>query len=316
MIDFKYLRLGISGMANSHKASILAGHLGAALVAGYFFGEEHGDLDDAVYRGIEKELDRILAGEEAIWFNAKKAGIAIADLFQPLPKGRSEKERIRVIADALERNIDKPRESGHNVIFASIAIRALTDHPEFATEAVVDGIRKLIAGFDRANPGRGYYGQEQGWLRGDKVKLPKNQKLPAYNDEQTLAEVVADELINHASKQRRGFGGLWHLINHAAGILELSRFGFKEIARQAIPSHRHHLALWRTLPDVEKEFGAVVPARHDPRDPAYWKDMLKRDQARLTHRIKTLYGFWTVARYLRSAAKKKQAEKALLYLMA
>ena len=62
-------------LANAHKASALAGHLGAAVVAGYFWGEDQSELDDAVYRGVEKELDRIIQGEEGFWFNAKKAGI-------------------------------------------------------------------------------------------------------------------------------------------------------------------------------------------------------------------------------------------------
>ena len=41
MIRFEYLYKGICGLARAHKANGLAGHLGAAVVAGYFFGEEH-----------------------------------------------------------------------------------------------------------------------------------------------------------------------------------------------------------------------------------------------------------------------------------
>ena len=33
------------------------------------------------------------------------------------------------LAEVLSHNLDQPRESGHNVIFASIAIRALKGHP-------------------------------------------------------------------------------------------------------------------------------------------------------------------------------------------
>ena len=82
MIDFQYLATGLYGMANAHKAGSLAGHLGAALVAGYFFGEDLPDLDDGVYRGVERELDRIVRGEEQVWFNPQKAGITIAELFR------------------------------------------------------------------------------------------------------------------------------------------------------------------------------------------------------------------------------------------
>jgi hypothetical protein len=36
MIDFDYLYKGICGLANAHQAGTMAGHLGAAVAAGYF----------------------------------------------------------------------------------------------------------------------------------------------------------------------------------------------------------------------------------------------------------------------------------------
>ena len=159
MIDFDYLYRGLCGLARAHRANTMAGHLGAAVAAGYFFGEEHHDLDPKVYAAVEGELERVLAGDEAIWFNAKKAGITVAELFEKLPEEQPHKQRIGEIAKALERNIEQTRQSGHNVIFASIAIRALTDHAEFATPSIIEGIARLIAGFNGAVPGRGYYGR-------------------------------------------------------------------------------------------------------------------------------------------------------------
>jgi serine/threonine protein kinase len=67
---------------------------------------------------------------------------------------------------------------------------------------------------------------------------------------------------------------------------------------------------------VDAELGAVSKAEHDPRDPVYWKGMLKRDEARLTHRIKTLYGFYTLKRFIEKDAQRKKADDAFLYLMA
>ena len=55
---------------------------------------------------------------------------------------------------------------------------------------------------------------------------------------------------------------------------------------------------------------------HDPRDPVYWKGMLKRDEGRLTHRIKTLYGFFTLKRFIENDATQMKAEDAFLYVMA
>ncbi|MFH1922857.1 MAG: hypothetical protein ABIP48_23585 [Planctomycetota bacterium] len=82
-------------------------------------------------------------------------------------------------------------------------------------------------------------------------------------------------------------------------------------------AHHYHVCLWRSLPDVEEELGAVERAGHDPRTAEYWTTgTLKRDSARLTHRIKTLYGFFTLVRFVEDSAKRKQAEEKFLYLMA
>lgn len=317
VIDFSYLGKGICGLANAHKASALAGHLGAAVAAGYFFGEDQADLDNDVYRGVEKELDRITHGEESLWFNSKKAGITSEQLFEPLPEEKPQPELISTIGEALSKNIDQTRESGHNVIFASIALRALHDHTNLATPTAVQGIRKLIEGFNHSHPGRGYFGKEQGWLTGDKVSLPAAEALPVYANTNVMAETVIDELIATAAIRRQGFGGLWHIINHAAALMELSRFGFKDLAQRGLAAHHHHLRLWRSLPDVANEMGAVQRAAQNPCQPEYWKSgMLKRDEARLTHRIKTMYGFYVVLRQIDNQQKRMAAEKSLLYLMA
>ena len=165
-------------------------------------------------------------------------------------------------------------------------------------------------------PGRGYYGKKKGWLTGNKFSLPKDDNFPPYQNEQQMANVVIDELIATASVHKQGFGGLWHIINHAAGIIELSLFGYQSLARQSLAAHRHHVRLWRSLPDVEAELGALKKADHDPRQPEFWMTgTLKRDQARLTHRIKTLYGFSAVLRFVQDEGKRERAEDSLLYLM-
>ncbi|QGJ71216.1 Hypothetical protein PBC10988_29200 [Planctomycetales bacterium 10988] len=315
MIDFAYLHRGLCGLAHAHQAGTMAGHLGAAVVAGYFFGEDLNTLPDEVFRGVEGELDRIIAGEEAIWFNAKKAGVTPAGLFQEVPKEKPIPEKIDTIATALSKNIGQTRQSGHNVIFASIALRALHDHPEYATPTVVTGIRKLTEGFHHTHAGRGYYGKEKGWRTGNQIKLSPDPNFPVYPDLQTMVETTIDELIATADVPTKGFGGLWHLINHAAALVELDMYGYSELAKQGLAAHHQHLRLMRTLPVLEEENEQVVKSTEDPREPDYWDGMLKRDGALLTHRIKTLYGFYTLRRNLQDEKKGNQAEEAFLYLI-
>jgi len=316
MIDFDYLQAGVHGLANAHKAGTMAGHLGAAVAAGYFFGEDESDLPDEVFRGLEGELKRVIAGEEAIWWNARQAGVTPADLFKPLPTEEPRPDTMKTIVEALEKNVGELRQSGHNIIFASIAIRALHDHADFATPQVVAGLARLTDGFNTAHAGRGYYGKGKGWLNGNQVRLAADATFPPYASIQQMVEVTLEELIATAAIRKQGFGGLWHLINHAAAITEMNRLGYSELAMRALPAHHQHIRLWRSLPDVEAELGAVLKAEFDPRDPAYWKGMLKRDEARLTHRIKTLYGYSLLKRFLENDALRKKTDDAFQYLMA
>jgi len=315
MVDFDYLGKGLCAMARAYRVNTMAGHLGAAVVSGYFISEQHPDLDEKVYEGIEAELNRIIRGQ-SVFSPKTDAAINVAEMFAPFPKERSQENLVDGLADALAGNIDHPRQSGHNVIFTAIAIRGLKDHPEFATPAITDGIRRLIAGFNGASPGSGYYGKQKGRLDGRKVALAKDDSFPPYDDLTAMANTVFDELIERAAQRRQGFGGLWHLINHAAALAELAQHGYRQLARKGLAAHHEHLRLWKSLPDVADEFGAETPTEHDPRTAAYWRsDKIRRDRARLTHRVKTLYGFDALVDLVEDKSKRKQANDKLRYLM-
>ncbi|MCC6882120.1 MAG: hypothetical protein WBE58_15070 [Verrucomicrobiales bacterium] len=315
MVGFDYLAKGIYGLSRAHLVSPMAGHLGAAVLAGYFIAEQHPDLDPIVYQGIEGELDRILGGESV--FGPKKGSHpTVEELFAPVAAEKADPALIDPLALALSRNIDQTRESGHNVIFTAIAIRALHDHPDFATPSITTGLAKLIAGFDHAKPGSGYYGKERGRIDGRKVALPEEFPIPPYPDLTAMAVAVVDSLIRHAPERRDGFGGLWHLINHGAALAELSRYGYQKLALQGLPAHHQHLRLWSTVPDVTAEMGAETPTTSDPHSAEFWEQKtLRRDRARLDHRIKTLYGFDALLELVESPETRRLAEAKLRYLM-
>jgi len=317
MVNFHYLYKGLCGMANAPRASSMAGHLGAAVTAGYFFGEDHPDLPVEVSAAVERDLNRIAGGEESIWFDPKKAGISAEDLFKPLPEEVANPLLIDKIATALDANIGATRQSGHNVIFASIAIRALKGHADFATPAMIDGIVKLIRAFDSQHAGRGYYGKEKGWIIGNKAPLSPEADTPAYASLLEMVDTTIGELIASAGIHSQGFGGLFHLINHAAALIELDRLGYIEIALKGMPAHRQHLRLLRARPDLEEELGKLERTDDDPFQAAYWKrTKSKQWGAWLTHRIKTLYGFHTLLQHVENPERRKKAIEAFGYLLA
>ncbi len=314
--NFEYLYTGLCGLARAPSGQHDGGAPGSGGDRGIFLRRGASGLDDHVVAAVQDELDRIIAGDESLWFNPEKAGITIAQMFESFPDEAPQPDQIPAIAEALSPNIDKLRESGHNVIFASIALRGLHDHPQHARPSIVAGIVKLIEGFDNAGPGRAYYGKERGWIIGDDPRrLPID--VPMYADEQAMAVAVIDELIRSASIHRQGFGSLFHVINHATALTELSRFGYRDLAQRGLAAHHHHLRLWQSLPDLSDELGQLTRAEFDPRNPEYWRrDGKSQWSAHLTHRVKTLYGFFSLLRYIDDAEKRKQAEEQFLYLMA
>ncbi|MEN3944250.1 hypothetical protein WJU23_23310 [Prosthecobacter sp. SYSU 5D2] len=320
MINFLYLSKGLNAMARAHRMGSMAGHLGAAVVAGYFVGEQRPDLEAEVNQGIEGDLERVIAGESVFGKRmTKNAKLTDSELFEAFPKEKPDERLIDDIAEALAKNIALPRESGHNVIFASIAIHALKEHPEFATPSVIDGIRKLIGLFDKSHPGSGYYGKAKGRITGNKVTLADMaaEGAPHYTDIPGMVDAVLDEIINQdPNNHRQGYGGLLHVNNHAAAITELAQYGYPELVPAAVAAHHRHLLLWRSLPNVADEFGPEAFSEYNPFTAAYWTSgKVPYDRALLTHRVKTMFGFNELAEATDNDLKEKSAFEKLRYMM-
>lgn len=318
MIDFEYLSKGLNAMARAHLMSSMAGHLGASLVAGYFVGEQRPELEAEVCDGIENDLQRVMRGESVFGRKmAKQATISDSEMFAAFPKEKPDESLIDGIAEALAKNIDEPRQSGHNVIFAAIAIRALKQHPDFATPSVVEGIQKLIAMFNAASPGNGYYGKQKGRIHGNRIELPQDDAFPEYGGIEEMAVAVVDELIAQDPKvHRQGYGGLVHVNNHAAAIIDLAEYGYAALLPKALVSHHRHLRLWRNLPNVADELGPLSRSAQSPHSAKYWTaGDVPSDRALLTHRVKTMFGFDELAAVIDDENKRERAYQNLRYLM-
>lgn len=314
-LDRDYLANGLAALSRAHFANTMAGHLGAAVVAGYFLGEQQPDLDPFIFTAIGSELDRIMRGE-SVFSPGENSGITVAEMFAPPEAEIPRPDLIDTIAQALSQNIDDPHESGHNVIFASIAIRALRDHPEYALPTIINGIQGLIRGFNKTTPGSGYYGPQKGRIDGMEVQLKPDPQFPPYVDLSEMVKSVLDVLILRAAEKRIGYGGLVHIINHSAALCELANYGYRQLAIEGLAGHHKHVRLWLSLPNVEDEQGPETQVEHDPRTSAYWAPgNLREGPAKLTHRIKVLYGFYTMIEGFSEASTIKQAEECLRFLI-
>ena len=128
---------------------------------------------------------------------------------------------------------------------------------------------------------------------------------------------VLDEAIHlNPEIHRSGYGGLVHVINHAAAVTDLVDYGYGDLASRAIRSHRHHLRLWRNLPNVADEKGPLQVSKFTPHDPDYWTSLkVPYDRALLTHRVKTMFGFDELTATVDEEAKEKAAYDKLRYMM-
>jgi hypothetical protein len=311
MADF--LQTGLWGLMRAPNANLMTGHLGAAMLAGELLKRERSDLQSGVGAAIDGELRRIMAGEES-WFSPASVGFGVPELFLPVDPAPVASDAEARIVEALTGTLDAFHESGHNVIFATLAMRAIRHMPEAATEPVVEGIAELTRRFAGTRGGRGYYGKEEGWRIGPADPLPPPTAFPAYR---TLADMVDEVLAEaYASRRlnRRGYGGVVHVVNHVAALLDLARLGYPELALQALPAQREHFTRWRLLPDVSEEFGASTEAPCDPRTRPFWDEDLRRDTARLTHRVKGMYGLLTLLDTLAPGERRQRGEEFLRFL--
>ena len=171
--------------------------------------------------------------------------------------------------------------------------------------------------FSNETPGSGYYGKEKGRIHGDKITLSDDDETPEYDDIEGMAVAVIEEMINLKPEINRiGYGGLVHVINHAAAIANLADCGYDELVPRAIRSHRHHLRLWRNLPNVAEEKGPLQISKYTPHMAAYWTSgNIPYDRALLTHRVKTMYGFDQLAEAVDEEGKEKAAYEKLRYMM-
>jgi len=322
MIDHTYLQKGLLATARSHQAGSMAGHLGASVLAGYYLGEDYPDLPKAVIEGIQGELQRIIQGEEALWTSIGKTGIGARELFAAAgdieflgsPQGDPEDMVL-----ALSHHGQHLKQSGHNTIFAALALRALKDHPELATQKIIQGLKRLMQQFDQAAPGRGYFGKAQGWLTGNQIKLDASQKrTPFISMDQAIQEVMelfAREVIH----RRRGFGGWFHLINHTAALQSLHHMGWESQCQLGLKTLQRHLEYYLALPDLTDELGSLQRASVDPRQSAYWQGSHRQSSqwsGWLTHRIKTMHGFYQLRESLDEDRLRQACDHAFLYLMA
>jgi len=210
----EHLAKGLAALADAHHRGWLQGHSGAAVLAACYFRAENA-LDERTARALERQIDAFIA-HNAADFPAPDPGPGSADPAR--------------IAERLDAEIAELRAGGHDVIFASLALKALRDLPEYATPRIVDGIRALLEllvarrGPDRDTP----YNLEH--------------PLPPFESPQDIATITLRATLRPwGDVARIGTSGVLHWITHADAVLTLSELGYADLAQRGHAALRLHI---------------------------------------------------------------------------
>jgi len=210
----EYLARGLAALSDAHKRGWLQGHSGAAVLATYYFCKENA-LDERTTHALGKQIDAFIA-KNPEEFPAPDPGRGTADA------GR--------IVEQLDGQITELRAGGHDVIFASLALRALRDLPEYATPSIVDGVcallKRLVA-TRRPDPDTAF-----------NVEHP----LPPYRSADDIATVTLQATLRPwGDVLRVGASGVIHWITHADAVVTLEDLGYADLARRGQAAQRLHI---------------------------------------------------------------------------
>ena len=259
-LDARYLRHGLNLLCSAHSTdAFLGGHAGGAVISAYYLCREE-KLEEGSAEIIQSALDQHyrLAPDP---FPAEK----------PLENG------VATLLRSMEDGIDQLCRDGHNVIFLSLALRALHDLPDSVTPARIDGLRKTLQSLE--------------------PKKKKKVDVEVPESMSGFSEFVLTEFLG-STEGGPGQGYSGHLLTYGRAILDLRLLGHEVFAKRCI--HAYRLAVQTARPrspvgDYKADRPKVKFLRPDQRE--YWKRRVSAGTLELGHLFKYPYGFFGVRKH-------------------
>jgi hypothetical protein len=266
MLDERYLLSGLNALSRAHRMDYFAdGHRGAALISAYYLCRES-DVEPGV-------SDTIAAIVDEHWTQT--------DLCAPFPPEEPCPDRLGRVADSLARSIGQLREVGHNVIFASLALKALRQMPEAIIPSRVAGICRLIDSFK---------------VMGD-IPVAEDVVLPRFDDTALAAEAILSEFLGAMDRfEGRGQGWSGHLLTYGRALLDLQQLDYSDLVLAGLDAFRCYVGRIRMGPQATDKPRPEHPESNlRPTQTAYWHE--RRNVApKLGHVFKYAYGLYGLLR--------------------
>lgn len=284
---------GLDGMSRAGDDGFDAfadGHGAAAVLAATFFARDNG-LGAATREAIGAHLD---------------ANVLTSPLYAPRPHATADPALVAGLVAELDGGIASLRRSGHNVIFAVLALKALQAAPEAATPPRIDGLRRTVRAF--------------AVTRAVAVQDADSFVDPA-DDARFVHFVFAEYLraldLYLAGKGHHGFAG--HVLTVGHALVELCRLGHAATAQKAVPAFRQFVQQARSGAELGGRRVAEPAARlAAPLEREYWAARAGRSSGIFvdSHLVKYPCSFYALLRDLADAELKQRVLAKLHHLTA
>jgi hypothetical protein len=279
MLSRDHLVSGLNALSRAHALDYFAdGHRGAALIAAKYLCQRE-DIESGAADIITEMADREWAG---------------SDLCAPFPDDTPEPRLTENLLAALTASTDRLRQAGHNVIFPSLALKAMAEVPEAVTPARVAGLCRLVEAFT-------VYLEP---LTGPDVDLP------GLDDPTALAEFILAEAL-HAMRRFEGRGQGWtgHLLTHAQAVMDLAGIGEATAAEHARGGLAIYVRRIRMGPqDEDRIIPEHPPTKHGALTERYWQERRSREIG-LGHCFKYPYAFFSLLDIAKDDRLRRRSEE-------
>jgi len=270
-------------------------HWGAAVIAaGLVAGEQ--PMSAAARSALIAQADR-LADSKSEWF--------------PPPIDAGPGETADVVA-ALAKSAASLNVLGHDTIFATLALRAMSDQPDLATSANVEALVSMIEFATTLGPG----GPFAGWDDPAMVRVHEGDEIPAIETIEELA-ISAATVFASVGTVYDGFdrGVVQHVLTHAHALTELQRLGHTAVVSSGIEAHRTYRKLLTRRPSDGEQALSTAAAAPAFLSAQYWRqDLRGRDDWLYGHVFKVALA-WTALEPLLTVATRQRVEPMLATTM-
>lgn len=266
----------LGGICEQQPGDFQWAHFGAAILATHFFLQDSG-LDAAAQVAVVAQAER-LAARQSNW------------LRDPT---RSSPADPASVADQLAEGADRLSVIGHDLIFASIALRAMHERPELATNRAVHGLVRLVREINSSGMG----GPFVGWDDPEEAHDTPDPTLPEIESHQELAAVTLERFAQtgpvHAGNDQ---GVVHHILTHALALIELDELGYHAASQRGRQAQRTYLTLLTRRPDPAGALPNIDLDCTDLRSADWWAtDRCGELEWLLGHAFKVPWAFYRLA---------------------